>query len=91
MQDLRFLVLELRWNQDVDRLADDFRGSIAEEPLRPRVPGLDDAVEVLAHDGVIRRPDNRGELLRGLIKLSCSQLRAMPATQDHSLDPDRKR
>jgi len=41
---------------------------------------LDDAVEVLAHDGVIRRPDNRGELLRGLIKLSSSQLRAMPAT-----------
>ena len=53
-----------------DRLADDFAGGVAEQPLRTSVPGGDDAVEILADDRVVRRLDDRrqlgGEVLRAL-------------------------
>src|SRR3546814_5168175 len=62
-QDLRFLVLMIRWNQDQDRLADDLVGRIAEEPLRTLIPARDDAVEVLAYDRVVGGLDDRGKPL----------------------------
>ena len=59
--DRRLLVQPVPGDQLEHRLADDLLGGIAEEALRPFVPAGDDAVEVLADDGVVRRADNGGE------------------------------
>src|SRR4029079_10867230 len=48
-------------NDDRDRLADDFVGGIPENPLGAAVPGLDDAVEILTDDRVVRRGHDGGE------------------------------
>ena len=50
-----------RWNQDRHRFADDFLRRIAKNPLRPLVPAGDDAIEVFAHDGIIRGLHYGGE------------------------------
>jgi hypothetical protein len=36
-----------------DRLSDDLRGRVAEQPLRPAIPACDDAIEVFADDSVV--------------------------------------
>ena len=62
------LLVELvRRNQNHDRFADHLFGGVAEDAFRPAVPAGDDAVEVLAHDRVIRVFDDRGEPLRVLL------------------------
>src|SRR4051794_39307918 len=66
-QDRIFLGPAVRRYQYRDRLADDFFGRIAEQPLRALVPACDDAIEVLANDGVVTRLDDGGEALRKLL------------------------
>src|ERR1700686_3364652 len=66
LEDLRFLVVQLLRNEDSDRLADDVFGRVAEQPLGGAVPADDDAVEVLADDGVAGRFDDAGGLLAPL-------------------------
>ncbi len=58
IQDLLFLLDPLRRQQQRDRLADDLLRPVAEEAFCPRVPGLDDAVEVLGEDGIVGRLDD---------------------------------
>jgi hypothetical protein len=48
-----FLGLPVLRDDHPDRLADRFLGCVAEHPLRRPVPRRDDAVEVLADDGVV--------------------------------------
>src|SRR5882757_1696789 len=51
-QDLRFLMLEFGWDDPRDGLAVHLLRGIAEQPLRPFVPGEDDALGGFANDTV---------------------------------------
>jgi hypothetical protein len=61
-EDVRFFVLALGRNEDVDRLADQLVGRIAEDPLGRGIAGLDDAVEVFRENRVLGGLDDRGEI-----------------------------
>src|SRR5215475_14288894 len=63
----RFFIVPVGWNQKRNRLADGLVGRIAEEPLRALVPARDDAIEVLAYDGVVAGFDDGRELLQSLL------------------------
>src|SRR6478672_2613559 len=60
-QNVRLLVLPTRRYQKHDRLADRFLRSVAEQALRALIPALNDAIEVLADDGVIGGIYDRGQ------------------------------
>jgi len=60
----RLFVHAIPRDQDGHRLADGFLGRIAEHPLGAAIPGLDDAVEILADNGVVGRLDDGREPLR---------------------------
>jgi hypothetical protein len=51
-KDFRFLVLQLRRDQDGDGFADDLVGSVAEQGFGGAVPADDNAAEVFADNGV---------------------------------------
>ena len=53
-QAVRLLVLPVLGDQHQHRFAHGFLGGIAEQALRALVPALDDAVQILAQNGVIR-------------------------------------
>jgi hypothetical protein len=53
LENSRFLVDAIQWNENRDRFPDDLVSRIAEKPLRTAVPTGDDAVEVFADDRVI--------------------------------------
>ena len=59
-----FFALQIGWDQGLDRFADHLFGQIAENPLRALVPAGDDAVEVLADDGVVGGFDDRRKMLQ---------------------------
>jgi hypothetical protein len=59
----RLLVEPIRRDQDGDRFADGLLRFVAEQALGPAIPGPDDAVEILADDGVLGRFHDCGELL----------------------------
>ena len=48
-----FFVVAIRGNQNRNRLADDFLGQIAENPLRTGIPTRYDAIEVLGDDCIV--------------------------------------
>jgi hypothetical protein len=52
-EDCGFFIEPFRWNEDGDRLADDFFGRVAKQPPRAVVPAGDDAVQVLCQDGIL--------------------------------------
>src|SRR5258705_9328624 len=54
-QNAVFLVLQFRWNQTPNGVADYFFGRITEHPLRARIPSGDDTFERFADNGVIGR------------------------------------
>jgi hypothetical protein len=56
--------------------------AIAEDSLRRRIPARDDAVQVLAEDGVGRGIDDRGELDRAL--LSAAAIRHVRQDAEHA-------
>src|SRR5690606_36529349 len=60
-EDARLLRLAVRRQQDGDRPADHLVGAIAEQALGALVPTHDDAVEILADDGVVGGFNNLGE------------------------------
>src|SRR6266446_4697647 len=64
VENCRFLVVAFRRDENRDRFADHLFGRVAEEPLCSPVPSGDDAVEVLAYDGIIRGLDDGGTSLR---------------------------
>jgi hypothetical protein len=53
LNDPFFLLLVIEWDQNRNRLADDFLGHIAKNPLRAAIPTRDDAIEALADDCVV--------------------------------------
>ena len=53
-QDLAFLGVSVLRNDQRDVLAHRLGRGIAEDPFGPRVPGRDDPLEGLAHDGIVR-------------------------------------
>src|SRR5208282_3397612 len=60
-QNLYFLSLALRRDQDRDGLADHLCGRVAKEPLGAAIPTANDAIQVFADDGVIRGVNDRGQ------------------------------
>ena len=81
---------------------DDLPGLVAEDPLGGRVPGLDPAVEVLAHDRVLRGLDDRGEVEAGEVSVGGSRVRNVHSIlslthgtakrqEDRSISPSRER
>jgi hypothetical protein len=60
-QDEIFFGQPLLWNDDGDRPADDLLRRVPEQSLGSLVPGLHDAVEVLADDRIVRILDDGGE------------------------------
>jgi hypothetical protein len=67
LENLQLLILPVRWNENRDRFADYFFRRISEYPLRALVPAGDNAVEVLADDGVVGGFDDRDEPMSGLL------------------------
>ena len=63
-EDHVFFGLPIGGNDHPDRLADRFRGGVAEHPFGGAVPRRDDAVQVLADDGVVGRFDDPGEMAK---------------------------
>jgi hypothetical protein len=64
-EDLAFLILELRRDDDGNRLSDGFVGGKSENAFCSGVPAGDDAVEVFGDDGVVGRlDDGRKPVLR---------------------------
>src|SRR5258706_10146185 len=59
--DLVFLRLTVGWNDPADGLADHLRGGVAEDALSRSIPGLNDAVQILADDRIVARLDDRRE------------------------------
>ena len=72
LQNLLFLLNPLRRQQQRDWLADDLLRPVAEQPLGPCVPGLDDAVEVLGQDGIVGRLNDRRQSRQRLSVCFCS-------------------
>jgi hypothetical protein len=71
-QYLRFFVLAVgRDEQRGDGLADGFLGRVTEKPLSTSVPARDDAVEVLAYDGVVRRIHDGAQQQCGIAVAGC--------------------
>ena len=60
-KDLRFLVMTLWWDDSEKGRANHLFGSIAKETLCPLVPASDDAVEILADNGVVGALDDGGK------------------------------
>ena len=75
-QRLVFLGLAILRDQPPDRRADHLGGGVAEHPLGRLVPGLDDAVEVLADDRVVGGLDDGGEAARDAIAIASVKLTA---------------
>ena len=54
-QDLDFFALVIWWNEDGHRLADDLLRAVTQHFVETTIAGGDDAVEINADDGVVRR------------------------------------
>ena len=76
-KDVLFLVVQLRRNDDRDRLPNGFLFRISKQPLGRPVPRQDHAVEVLRNDGIVRGIDNRGEPQADVFLLSLNAVDSM--------------
>jgi hypothetical protein len=65
-QDGLLFVATVRWDDDRDRLADGLLRPVSENPLGTAIPGLDDSVQVLADDRVVRIVDDGCQTSDGL-------------------------
>src|ERR1700722_1973645 len=68
-KNLLFLVPTILGDDECNMFADRLLGGIAEHVLSALIPALNDAVEVLADDGVVGRSDNCGQVGRCLLGL----------------------
>ena len=57
-QDFTFLIAPIPRNNNCDRLPDCFFCGVSEHALRALVPARDDAIEVLAYNGVVTELDD---------------------------------
>lgn len=53
LQDVRFLGVQLGWNNDRNRLTNSFLCRVAEDPSGAAIPAGDDSVEILGDDCVV--------------------------------------
>src|SRR5579883_3571280 len=70
-------------NDERDRFAYRLLGTVSEEALGAVVPSLDDAVEILADDGIVRGFDDRGEVLSGAFRAARLGYVAQISGDDH--------
>ena len=64
-QDLPLVLVQVGRDQGEDGCAHHLRRRVPEDPLGGGVPAQDGAIQLLAHDGLVRRLHNRGEPRRG--------------------------
>ncbi len=88
-EDPGLLVFEARREKNGHRLADGLAGGIAEQPLRSRIPGPDDPVEILADDRVVGGFHDEHELLRSVFGDATRLFR--PQSRDAKAELPRKR
>jgi len=81
IKDCRLIILTVRRDQDVPWLADGLFGRITKDPLRSPVPSGDDAVEVLADNGVVGGFHGGGHSLRCIRGQHCLVSRRREFTQ----------
>jgi hypothetical protein len=62
--DFVLLGLAVWRNQNSHRPSDQLRGSISKQPLGGGITGLNDAVQVLRDDGIVRGSDDRSKVFR---------------------------
>ena len=67
LEDLALAIVQLRRHERVDRTAHDLVRRVAEDLLRPSVPGDDRSIELLADDPVHRVRDDGREPLAGFL------------------------
>jgi len=61
-EDVVFFGLTLRRYEDANRLAHEFGSRVAKDPLTGGIAGLNDAIEILRQDRVVRRLDDGREI-----------------------------
>src|SRR5262245_43354210 len=61
IQDAALFTMAVGRNDRGDRLPDDLARRVAEQAFRTGVPAVDDPVESLANDGIVRRLDDRSQ------------------------------
>src|ERR1035438_6009362 len=76
-------LLSVRWHQKENRLPYNFRGGVAVKPLRTGIPALNNTLDGLAQDGVIRGFHDGGKV--GTRRFHPLVLRA---AADHSVTAD---
>jgi len=81
------LALPLVGDEQPDRMPDDLRRRVAEQPFRAVVPGGDSALQILAHDRIVGRLDERGEELGRHLAFARRALR-LPFGRDVANDGD---
>ena len=52
-EDCGFLMMQVGWNEEEDGLSNGFRSGVAEYPLGPLIPGLDNAVQIFTDNGIV--------------------------------------
>src|SRR6516162_1029192 len=57
-QNFRFLLMPIRWNQGKNRFSDDLFSLVSKDAFGAQVPIGDDSVQVLCHNGIVRRLDD---------------------------------
>src|SRR5262249_56273800 len=68
LEDSWYFVGPIRWCEHGDGVSHCFASPVAEDPLGTLIPTGDDAIDVLADDGVVGRFDNRGQKAIGLFR-----------------------
>ena len=53
VENCRFFLKPIRWEDDRYRLPEDFRRCVAKEPLGGPVPRQDDAIQILSDDRIV--------------------------------------
>ena len=52
-ENLRLLLMAIRWNQSHYRCADHFLGSVSEDALRPEIPTRYNKIQILSNDRIV--------------------------------------
>src|SRR4030095_4552017 len=87
----------VRWNDQEDVLANRLGRRVAKKPLRASIPRSDDAIQRLAHDGIVGRINNRRQpraefvALQTRSDITCNLRRADDASRSIRDRRDRQR
>src|SRR3954462_1602723 len=90
-EDPRLLVFEAWRKKNGHGLADGLAGGMAEQPLGARIPGSDDAIQILADNRIVGGFHDEHELLRALFGQASRLFRPQPRDPEAELPRKRQR